>query len=221
MKTVMSRLVAKYATIVDFRPMGWGHPHIDKHRVDAALDAIKYCLEAEVSDACSDVLQRLFTRSGELSIGFLRSTAIPLLKKLHPLLKKHYLDVTAHPIAAPLRTLLLDWVGQVMGPRPSDKTFAPLDDLDDWKCGCDHCPKVHRWLAESAEPRHTFPNLGALNRKHIEKFLKTHASAVATWHADNARPQGLVVRKLWRATLVEHTFEIFACFFRRSKSYPR
>ncbi|TBU40008.1 hypothetical protein BD309DRAFT_1083033 [Dichomitus squalens] len=196
MKTVMSRLVTKYATIVDFRPTGWGHPNIDKHRVDAAHDALKYCVEVGVPDACFEVLQRLFSKSGELTAEFLRSTVIPLLKKLHPLLKKHKLRVTADPIAAPLRTLLLDWVGQVMGPQPSDSTLAPLRSLDDWTCACDYCPNVRRWLAESAESRHTFPHLGAPNRKHIEKFLKVHALHIATWQADNSRPQGLVVEKL-------------------------
>lgn len=193
MKALMLRLVMKYATIIDFRPVTRSLVNDEKARMQAGLEALTYCLDAGVLESCAEVLRRFFTKPDGLDVQFLQTNVVPLVKRLRPLLRKHKLSVTTNIIAVPLRSLLLDWVSKVMGPRPSDAGLASLRALDKWVCVCVHCTPVRRWLAESTDASGTFSNLGATNRNHIEKFLKAHASNIATWHLVDVRPQGLIV----------------------------
>ncbi|KAI1793097.1 hypothetical protein LXA43DRAFT_281235 [Ganoderma leucocontextum] len=200
MKILMARLAKKYVTIVEF-PLpnpNWRHVNDERHRVQDAFDALKCCLEAGVLDASTEVLKRFLAKSDGPDSGFLESNVLPLLEKLSPLLKQHDVRVTTDAIADPLRSLLFSWVGEVMGPRPfnANLALAPIGALEKWKCTCQHCPSIRRWLSQSPEGTRTFPNIGSSNRQHIEKFLKKHASGMATWFVDNSTPQGFVVTKL-------------------------
>ncbi|KAI1793099.1 hypothetical protein LXA43DRAFT_1002796 [Ganoderma leucocontextum] len=110
----------------------------------------------------------------------LKTQLAPLLPDIRGLLLKHKQPLTSPLFVSAFRTIMLYWAEKVLGPRPPNTASKHLEadpQLAVLMRRVSRCPQISY-------------------RGHIEKFLQSHARAIATYSTIRTTPQGLKVTKL-------------------------
>lgn len=191
LKVAIQRLLKQYANKAPL-PIAEFKYNESLHHVKVMLDALEYCLKMKAPEAGAILLRR-FLNARRMESGYVKFYSGPLLCELQKLLQKHKLRASSPEFVPLLRSLLLEWVDKVLGPKPTDTVPNQLQTLGTWRCDCIDCPQVRQFLSSDPEQTKLFPVLGAVRRTHLEKFLRNHAMSIATWWTVQSRPQGLTV----------------------------
>ncbi|KAG8899783.1 hypothetical protein FRC01_010367 [Tulasnella sp. 417] len=99
---------------------------------------------------------------------------------------------------------MLTWISQVLGAMKPADAAQQLAAVRSFRCPCNNCTAVIRWLTTSNERSATLNRIGAPNVRHLEANLRQYARNVATSTVIRTSPQGIQITKtdaIWKAQL--------------------
>ena len=112
-----------------------------------------------------------------------------LINSLRPLI-----DQYGKETLAPFCSRLADyWFTSVLGKEPEGDCSREILSISQWKCTCQHCEDIKRFLLTSSRSQLRLENVEAITQSHIEGYLEQYAKLAASSFSFRAK---LTVRTL-------------------------
>lgn len=187
-QAVITSLIYKYACKV---------PLQSQDDVKTALDTCKFF---RAVTGCTVVIRRLVAPELLSNFSYVKEVLIPVVvPAIRELPKTHGVTDDLSPF---LQTIMITWVDKILGPRPTPD-FRSIVEASDWEqwstaCSCMDCRPTYNFLFRGTQTEFALKMIGLQRREHVLKFLKKHASSVATFTNINSIMPGLKVRCLLR-----------------------
>lgn len=95
------------------------------------------------------------------------------------------------------QALMKTWRKHVLGTGPAPhvdtKLMARVQGLAKWTCTCGYCKPAKTFLTSNPQKVMELHRIGAPNRRHVEGYLSSYASDIASYVVVRTTPQGLRV----------------------------
>ncbi|KAA1473722.1 hypothetical protein DENSPDRAFT_291262 [Dentipellis sp. KUC8613] len=172
----------------------------EKYVSETRLDDAPYI--AEVLNWCSDVQQEelaqivipRFLNPPTINESYITKILIPLLPEFRKwAVKVNQLD----SLAWVFPKIVLPWQEKVLGPPPAHNAALAkrMQGLQQWSCICGDCRKVQAFLKSDPQCALSLDRIGAVRRKHLEKYMSELDKKLVTYTTITTSPQGLKVTK--------------------------
>ena len=177
LSSIIARLSNKYATIVRICT------------TQLITEALQCCLCIGAMEACTVIIKRILAVD-LVTAQYVNTVLVPFIPELRRLsLEYSMLD----GFSPAFQSIMLAWIGKVLGPRPSNDASTELAGLRSWLCKCKECSSVCTFLKAKPDRSMSLELIGAPRRKHVEESLRRCASSACSWNTITTSPQGLHV----------------------------
>jgi hypothetical protein len=154
------------------------------------MTVLNLCTKLKVPELCEEMFNRIDTINAQTeSETLILNVLIPLLPQLRLWASQNNRNVDSM-----VQKIVGTWT-KILGVAPT--TDASLSNrlsvLARWTCDCQSCVNARNFLTKDASPTITLYRIGAVVRKHVEKYLTSHARGLATWDLVRSTPQSLSV----------------------------
>lgn len=159
--------------------------------VESILSSFSFCYKYGIPELCGELVDRAL-RAASSSPSYMSKVLVPLLPALCTWARhrRRDMDAALHTI---LTHVLEDALGNSLG------FFTNLAEqvarLSGWECSCQPCKATNGFITDTNSDTITLDGIGAGPRRHVEHFLESYASGLATWSVLRGRsmPQSLKV----------------------------
>jgi len=157
------------------------------------ITVLEVCYSTGTLALVPDTLRKMLDPASLVNVAYIEQTLIPFVPTLKQFIVTHKVPPTFAPYAGIFKSILMQWISMVLGPRPRD-IDVPVTIMQNTKCGCSECRDMVNFFKQDGGEAHSFNRIGATKRKHLETKLQTYGGRnAARWSTIVGSPQGLQV----------------------------
>ncbi|EFI26739.1 2OG-Fe(II) oxygenase [Coprinopsis cinerea okayama7 len=160
-----------------------------KAKIERVIEVIQLCLKTGIMGPCNALLVEVLRDNKDVPMKF-KTLYTPLLSELKKLLRKEKKPLSHPPFGDVVRGLVLLYVRQVLGSKPSEASMASIRKVG---CGCVYCNNLDVFIvgpATKIEYREA-----QIRRTHIEKRIASIPDLVTFTTVKYGSPHTLVITK--------------------------